>query len=39
VLVAAFLSGLGGSLFTPAARAYLASESDDQRVKPLRSFR
>jgi MFS family permease len=33
VLVAALLSGLGGSLFAPAARAYLASESGDQRVE------
>jgi MFS family permease len=33
VLAAAFLSGLGGSLFSPAARAYIASESGDQRVE------
>jgi MFS family permease len=38
VLVAAFLSGLGGSLFAPAARAYLASESGDQRVEAFTLF-
>jgi len=38
VLVAAFLSGLGGSFFTPAARAYLASESGDQRVEAFTLF-
>jgi len=38
VLVAAFLSGLGGSFFAPAARAYLASESGDQRVEAFTLF-
>ena len=38
VLVAAVLSGLGGSLFSPAARAYLASESGDQRVEAFALF-
>ena len=38
VLVAAVLSGLGGSLFSPAARAYLASESGDQRVEVFALF-
>jgi MFS family permease len=38
VLVAALLSGLGGSLFSPAARAYLASESGDQRVEAFALF-
>lgn len=38
VLVAAFLSGLGGSLFSPAARAYLASESGSQRVEAFALF-
>jgi MFS family permease len=38
VLVAALLSGLGGSLFSPAARAYLASESGDQKVEAFALF-
>jgi MFS family permease len=38
LLVAAVLSGLGGSLFSPAARAYLASESGDQRVEAFALF-
>jgi MFS family permease len=38
VLVAAVLSGLGGSLFSPAARAYLASESGDHRVEAFALF-
>jgi MFS family permease len=38
VLVAALLSGLGGSLFAPAARAYIASESGDQRVEAFSLF-
>ena len=38
VLVAALLSGLGGSLFAPAARAYIASESGDQRVEAFALF-
>src|SRR5918992_1699708 len=38
VLVAAVLSGLGGSLFSPAARAYLASESGDQRAEAFALF-
>jgi MFS family permease len=32
-LGAAFLSGLGGALFEPAMRAYLAAESDGRRVE------
>ena len=38
VLVAAFLSGLGGSLFAPAVRAYLASESGSRRVEAFALF-
>jgi MFS family permease len=38
VLAAALLSGLGGALFAPAARAYLASESGDQRVEAFALF-
>src|SRR5688500_13866790 len=38
VLIAALLSGLGGSLFSPAARAYLASESGDQKVEAFDLF-
>jgi MFS family permease len=33
VLVAALLTGLGGALFAPAVRAYLASESGERRVE------
>jgi MFS family permease len=38
VLVAALLSGLGGALFAPAVRAYLASESGDRRVEAFALF-
>jgi MFS family permease len=38
VLVAALLSGLGGALFGPAVRAYLASESGDRRVEAFALF-
>jgi MFS family permease len=37
-LGAAFLSGLGGALFEPAMRAYLAAESGDQRVDAFALF-
>src|SRR5919109_4795470 len=33
VLVAAVLTGLGGALFAPAVRAYVASESGERRVE------
>ena len=38
VLVAALLSGLGGALFGPAVRAYLASESGERRVEAFALF-
>ena len=37
-LGAAFLSGLGGALFEPAMRAYLAAEAGDQRVDAFALF-
>src|SRR5919109_5101444 len=38
VLVAAVLTGLGGALFAPAVRAYLASESGERRVEAFALF-
>lgn len=38
VLVAALLSGLGGALFAPAARAYLASAAGAQRLEAFALF-
>jgi MFS family permease len=38
VLLAALLSGLGGALFGPAVRAYLASESDERREEAFALF-
>jgi MFS family permease len=38
VLVAALLTGLGGALFAPAVRAYLASESGERRVEAFALF-
>ena len=37
-LGAAILSGLGGALFEPATRAYLAAESDGRRVEAFALF-
>jgi MFS family permease len=36
--VAALLTGLGGALFAPAVRAYLASESGERRVEAFALF-
>jgi MFS family permease len=38
VLLAALLTGLGGALFAPAVRAYLASESGERRVEAFALF-
>ena len=38
VLLAALLTGLGGALFGPAVRAYLASESGERRVEAFALF-
>jgi MFS family permease len=38
VLMAALLTGLGGALFAPAVRAYLASESGERRVEAFALF-
>jgi MFS family permease len=38
VLLAVLLSGLGGALFGPAVRAYLASESGERRVEAFALF-